>query len=108
MAHRARYKESITLYPRIGQNSLGPIYDDGEACKGYAEPGFRRIVSAEGAEVTASLYVEFGPDLEDRLSAGDKLVWKGNEYAVLSVQPIRPRAKTDHLEVYCGPFGESG
>jgi len=109
MAHRARYREIITHYRKLGQNSFGPVYDDdGEVCKGYVEPSSRRIVSADGAEVTSSFYAELGPETEDRVDVGDKAVWKGKEYVVLSVNPIRPKAKTDHLEVYYGPFGESG
>ena len=96
-------RETVAVRRYLGQGAYGPVYGAPAVFtppeRGvYVEPGFRRVVNAQGEEVVASVTAFFDAGADD-ITPGTLAEWQGRTYKVIDAQPIRPFGRTNHVEV---------
>jgi plastocyanin len=97
-------EDSVEIKTRAGVSGYGvPTTEAAIAVSAYVEPGFKRIVTKNGAEVTASAFCMVPAGTA--VSVGDTITWEGRTYEVIDAQPMRARGAEHHIEVYLKSVG---
>lgn len=90
--------DKVTVRPRQGESGRGTVYGESyeEVC--YMEPGFKNVTDSKGYDVVASLFGVFRG--ECAIKPNDLIVWGGQSYEAVNVQPMMVGGTSAQVEIY--------
>lgn len=90
--------EALTVYPKLGNSSVGPTFGNYYSETAYVEPGYRVVVDAKGMEVVASLYTVHSGECS--ITAEDEALFAGKRYRAIAVNPSIAAGAVHQVEVH--------
>lgn len=96
----AELGEEITVYPKSGNSSYGPVFGAGVTETAYIESGNKVVTDKKGQEVVASLFSIHGGDCTIKIE--DEMVYDDDRYAAIAVDKFRQAGDVLQVEVHWG------
>ncbi|MCE5322142.1 hypothetical protein LLG46_02375 [bacterium] len=100
---RSMLRDSISIEPHAGNTAYGSKYGAGYSESCIFEPGFKKIVDRQGAEVVASAFCILGATAT--VKTLDRVTKDGQVYEVIDSQQRPVNGRIDHVEVYLKSIG---